>query len=74
MGNPIQNPGYFGLPTNNNENDQLNQLENSGAYGNQVPSPTPSSDPGPSPSPDASAADSSAAGSDSGGGEDGGDQ
>jgi hypothetical protein len=79
MGNPVQNPGYLGGPSNNNENDQLNQLENSGAYGNQVPSPTPSpdptpsQDPTPSPSPDASASDSSDSGSDSGDGGDTGD-
>lgn len=45
MGSPIQNPGYFGAPANDAENNQLNDLENQGAYGN----PTPSPDPLPSP-------------------------
>ncbi len=46
MGTTIQNPGYIpGLPANELENDQLNQLENDGSYGTTPivgPSPTPS--------------------------------
>jgi hypothetical protein len=70
MGTPIQNPGYFGGPANDSENDQLNQLENSGAYGNPVPSPDPTPSPTPDDSGSVSSDDLGASGDDS----DGGDQ